>query len=67
MYEGLAAMLRVVKPKTKRAKRELEKRAPKLEENSKKLLLLHGTKSTTHIKQALSDFYHLRKDSGKAI
>nr|PNR26832.1 hypothetical protein PHYPA_030313 [Physcomitrium patens] len=58
-------MLRVVKPKTKRAKRELEKRAPKLEENSKKLLLLHGTKSTTHIKQALSDFYHLRKDSGE--
>lgn len=64
---GSAAMLRIVKPKTKRAKRELEKRAPKLEENSKKILLLHGTKTTANIKQALSDFYHLRKDGGKAI
>ncbi|XP_024373278.1 ribosome production factor 2 homolog [Physcomitrium patens] len=60
-------MLRIVKPKTKRAKRELEKRAPKLEENSKKLLLLHGTKTTASIKQVLSDFYHLRKEGGKAI
>lgn len=60
-------MLRIVKPKTKRAKRELEKRAPKLDENAKKLLLLHGTKTTANLKQALSDFYHLRKDGGKAI
>jgi ribosome production factor 2 len=60
-------MLRIVKPKTKRAKRELEKRAPKIDENSKKILLLHGTKTSANIKQVLSDFYHLRKDGGKAI
>lgn len=60
-------MLRIVKPKTKRAKRELEKRAPKVDENSKKILLLHGTKTTATIKQVLSDIYHLRKDGGKAI
>lgn len=60
-------MLRIVKPKTKRAKRELEKRAPKLDENAKKLLLLHGTKTSALVKGVLADFFHLRKDGGKAI
>lgn len=60
-------MLRVVKPKTKRARRELEKRAPKLVENAKKLLLLHGTSTSSTVKGVLSDFYWLRKAGGNAI
>lgn len=64
---GFVTMLRIVKPKTKRVKRELEKRAPKLDENAKKLLLLHGTKTSACVKQTLADFFHLRKDGGKAI
>jgi len=61
------AMLRIVKPKTKRAKRELEKRAPKLEENTKKLLLLHGTKVSSVLRGVLADLFHLRKAEGRAI
>lgn len=60
-------MLRAVKPKTKRVQRELEKRAPKLVENVKKLLLLHGTTTSSVVKGVLSDFYRLRKAGGNAI
>lgn len=60
-------MLRAVKPKTKRGLRELERRAPKLEENVKKLLLLHGTTTSSVVKGVLSDFYRLRKAGGNAI
>lgn len=60
-------MLRVVKPKTKRGQRELEKRAPKLVENAKKVLLLHGTSSSSVVKGVLSDVYRLRKAGGNAI
>ncbi|KAI5060114.1 hypothetical protein GOP47_0024534 [Adiantum capillus-veneris] len=60
-------MLRVVKPKTKRGLRELEKRAPKLTENGKKVLLLHGTTTSVIIKGVLSDLYSLRKAGENAI
>ncbi|MCO5584439.1 hypothetical protein L7F22_038366 [Adiantum nelumboides] len=60
-------MLRVVKPKTKRGLRELDKRAPKLTENVKKILLLHGTTTSIIVKGVLSDLYRLRKAGGNAI
>lgn len=60
-------MLRVVKPKTKRGLRELEKRAPKLTENVKKVLLLHGTTTSVVVKGVLSDLYSLKRADGNAI
>lgn len=60
-------MLRATKPKTKRGLRELERRAPKLEEDVKKVLLLHGTTTSSVMKGVLSDFYRLRKAGGNAI
>lgn len=57
-------MLRVIKPKTRRAKRALEARAPKEHENAKKALLLHGTKSSALLKSLLSDVHHLKKADG---
>ncbi|BBN07155.1 ribosome production factor 2 [Marchantia polymorpha subsp. ruderalis] len=60
-------MLRIVKPKTKRAKRMLEKRAPKVDENVKRLMLLQGTKSSSLIKNVISDLYHLKKAGGAAV
>ncbi|XP_047312924.1 ribosome production factor 2 homolog [Impatiens glandulifera] len=52
-------------PKTVRGRREVEKRAPKLEENGKKTLILHGTKTSQVINSLLTDIYHLKK--GNAI
>lgn len=61
-------MLRVIKPKTRRARRFLENRAPKLQENAKKTLLLCGTKSSSVLKQILSDLHAIKKGSeGEAI
>ncbi|KAL2628552.1 hypothetical protein R1flu_013238 [Riccia fluitans] len=60
-------MMRIVKPKTKRAKRILEKRAPKLDENPKRLMLLQGTKVSSLIKSVISDLYHLKKAGGNAV
>ncbi|KAL3686711.1 hypothetical protein R1sor_013020 [Riccia sorocarpa] len=60
-------MMRIVKPKTKRAKRMLEKRAPKLDENQKRLMLLQGTKVSSLIKNVMSDLYHLKKAGGNAV
>ncbi|CAM6086697.1 unnamed protein product [Calypogeia fissa] len=60
-------MLRIVKPKTKRAKRILEKRAPKLEENVKKVMLLNGTKTSSVIKGVVADLHHLKKTGGNSV
>ncbi|XP_024543972.1 ribosome production factor 2 homolog [Selaginella moellendorffii] len=60
-------MLRVVKPKTKQARRVLEKRAPKIKENVKKALLLHGTSTSAVVKGVLSDLHHIKKDGGNAV
>lgn len=56
--------MRIVKPKTKKAKRALEARAPKEHENAKRALLLHGTKSSARLKSLLSDVHHLKKADG---
>lgn len=58
-------MLLIKTPKTHRAKRELEKRAPKLVENGKKTLILHGTKTSSILNTILTEIYHLKK--GDAI
>ncbi|XP_072972703.1 ribosome production factor 2 homolog [Typha angustifolia] len=50
-------------PKTHRGKRELVKRAPKLVENGKKTLILHGNKTGTILNSVLSDIYHLKRDN----
>ncbi|KAH7445859.1 hypothetical protein KP509_01G026800 [Ceratopteris richardii] len=60
-------MLGVVKPKSKRGWRELEKRAPKLTENVKKVLLLHGTSTSSTVKGVLTDLYRLKRADGNAI
>uniref|UniRef100_A0A2K5XID8 Brix domain-containing protein n=1 Tax=Mandrillus leucophaeus TaxID=9568 RepID=A0A2K5XID8_MANLE len=46
---------RVVKPKTKRAKRFLEKREPKLNENIKNAMLIKGGNANATVTQVLKD------------
>lgn len=55
-------MLKVKTPKTAKAKRETEHRAPKLVENSKKTLILQGTKTSKVLNAVLTEIYHLKKD-----
>ncbi|XXG83048.1 hypothetical protein AAC387_Pa10g0901 [Persea americana] len=52
-------------PKTPRAKRELEKRAPKLVENGKKTLILQGTKTSNVLNFVLTEIYHLKKGTAR--
>ncbi|XP_067841154.1 ribosome production factor 2 homolog isoform X2 [Heptranchias perlo] len=52
---------RVVKPKTKRAKRFLEKRDSKLIENTKNAMLIKGGNTSETVSQALKDIYSLKK------
>lgn len=54
-------MLEIKTPKTHKAKRALEKRAPKLVENAKKTLILHGTKTSDVLNAVLAQIYHLKK------
>ncbi|XP_077977046.1 ribosome production factor 2 homolog [Glandiceps talaboti] len=54
-------MQRIVKPKTQRAKRALEKRAPKLIENTKTALFIKGGHTSELITQVLRDMYSLKK------
>ncbi|XP_008803312.2 ribosome production factor 2 homolog [Phoenix dactylifera] len=56
-------MLKIKTPKTHRAKRALEKHAPKLVENGKKTLILHGTKTSNVLNSVLTQIYHLKRDS----
>ncbi|XP_061479610.1 ribosome production factor 2 homolog isoform X1 [Rhineura floridana] len=52
---------RVVKPKTKRAKRFLEKREPKLTENTKNAMLIKGGNASSTVTEVLKDIYALKK------
>uniref|UniRef100_A0A2K5RTV9 Uncharacterized protein n=1 Tax=Cebus imitator TaxID=2715852 RepID=A0A2K5RTV9_CEBIM len=54
------ALDRVVKPKTKRAKRFLEKREPKLNEIIKNAMLIKGGNANATVKQVLkyTNKYH---------
>ncbi|KAK3341497.1 Brix domain-containing protein [Lasiosphaeria hispida] len=58
-------MLRQVKPKTARAKRAIEKKAPKAIENPKKALFLRGTTCSQITQDALADLYAFRQVHGK--
>uniref|UniRef100_A0A8C8GIE5 Ribosome production factor 2 homolog n=1 Tax=Oncorhynchus tshawytscha TaxID=74940 RepID=A0A8C8GIE5_ONCTS len=53
----------VIKPKTKRAKRFLDNRAPKLTENVKNAMIMKGGNTSMTVTQALKDIYALKKPS----
>uniref|UniRef100_A0A8C7UE09 Ribosome production factor 2 homolog n=1 Tax=Oncorhynchus mykiss TaxID=8022 RepID=A0A8C7UE09_ONCMY len=53
----------VIKPKTKRAKRFLDNRAPKLTENVKNVMIMKGGNTSMTVTQALKDIYALKKPS----
>ncbi|RWR96038.1 Brix domain-containing protein [Cinnamomum micranthum f. kanehirae] len=59
------SMQTIKTPKTPRAKRELEKRAPKLVENGKKTLILQGTKTSNVLNSVLTEIYHLKKGTAR--
>ncbi|NXP62319.1 RPF2 factor, partial [Chloropsis cyanopogon] len=49
------------KPKTKRAKRFLEKREPKLNENTKNAMLIKGGNANLTVTEVLKDIYAVKK------
>lgn len=51
----------IVKPKTKRSKRFLQNREPKLTENIKTAMIMKGGNTTETVTQALKDIYALKK------
>ncbi|CAG6012130.1 ribosome production factor 2 homolog [Menidia menidia] len=53
----------VTKPKTKRSKRFLEGRAPKLMEDGKSAMIMKGGNTNQAVTQALKDIYALKKPS----
>lgn len=58
---NVMALHRVVKPKTQRSKRALEKREPKLIENDKSAMFIKGGHTSEVVSQALKDLYLLKK------
>uniref|UniRef100_A0A8B9U7B4 Ribosome production factor 2 homolog n=1 Tax=Anas zonorhyncha TaxID=75864 RepID=A0A8B9U7B4_9AVES len=56
------ALGRVVKPKTKRAKRFLERREPKLTENTKNAMLIKGGNANLTVTEVLKDIVSGRKN-----
>ncbi|XP_021755226.1 ribosome production factor 2 homolog [Chenopodium quinoa] len=56
-------MLEIKTAKTHRGRRILEKRAPKLVENEKKTLFVHGTKTSNVLNSVLTELYHLKKEN----
>jgi len=57
-------MQRIVKPKTARSKRALQKREPKLEESLKKAIFAKSSTSSANINTALSQLLLLKKPDG---
>uniref|UniRef100_A0A8C3XZG4 Ribosome production factor 2 homolog n=1 Tax=Catharus ustulatus TaxID=91951 RepID=A0A8C3XZG4_CATUS len=55
------SLFSVVKPKTKRAKRFLEKREPKLNENTKNAMLIKGGNANLTVSEVLKDIYAVKK------
>nr|XP_020469777.1 ribosome production factor 2 homolog [Monopterus albus] len=53
----------VIKPKTKRSKRFLESRVPKLTEDVKSAMIMKGGNTSQTVTQALKDIYSLKKPS----
>mmetsp|Transcript_22064 Transcript_22064/g.61231 ORF Transcript_22064/g.61231 Transcript_22064/m.61231 type:complete len:328 (-) Transcript_22064:163-1146(-) len=57
----------VKRAKTRRGKRALEKRAPKLVEDPKRLLVVHGTKLGPYLKDALTDLHRMKKFNNLSV
>ncbi|PSR98490.1 Ribosome production factor like [Actinidia chinensis var. chinensis] len=55
-------MSQIKTPQKGRVRRVIQKRAPKLVENGKKTLILHGTRTSDVLNAVLSEIYHLKKD-----
>mmetsp|Transcript_15904 Transcript_15904/g.27410 ORF Transcript_15904/g.27410 Transcript_15904/m.27410 type:complete len:343 (+) Transcript_15904:180-1208(+) len=53
--------IKLITAKTRRGRRILEKRAPKLVEDAKKVLILYGSKTSQVIKDVLVDLHKLKK------
>lgn len=53
----------ITKPKTKRSKRFLESRAPKLSEDLKSAMIMKGGNANETVTLALKDMYALKKPS----
>ncbi|KAL7987844.1 hypothetical protein Chor_006763 [Crotalus horridus] len=61
----MEALDRVVKPKTKRAKRFLEKREPKLTENTKNAMLIKGGNASLTVTEVLKNIVMLELEEEK--
>ncbi|XP_022082127.1 ribosome production factor 2 homolog [Acanthaster planci] len=57
-------MQRIVKPKTQRAKRALEKREAKIVENTKTCTFIRGGNTSETVTRALKELYTLKKTNG---
>jgi len=57
----MTVIQRVVKPRTQRARRALDKRAPKIIENTKQCILMHGKNTSDVVRQCMRDIYALKK------
>lgn len=49
------------KAKTRRGKKFLESRAPKVTENDKRALLIKGGKTTSQLQELLNDLHSIKK------
>lgn len=58
---------RVVKPKTGKGKRAIEKREPKIIENTKQCMLLHGQKTSEKVRQCVKDIHALKKPNAHLL
>lgn len=63
----MTVMQRVVKPKNPRAKRALVKREPKIIENTKQCLFLHGIKTGEFMRKCIKDIYALKRQDSKLL
>ncbi|GFR40757.1 hypothetical protein Agub_g1369, partial [Astrephomene gubernaculifera] len=55
---------KLVKPKTRRGKRHLERRAPKAVEDAKRALFLYGNQTSQVVKDVLTDLFQLKRLEG---
>ncbi|XP_066949549.1 ribosome production factor 2 homolog [Macrobrachium rosenbergii] len=58
---------KVIKPKTGKGKRAQEKREPKIIENTKQCMLLHGQKTSETSRQCLKDIHSFKKPNSHLL
>lgn len=61
------SLLRIRKPTTRKGKKVLQSREPKIIENAKNTLFIEGKKCSGEVKQALKDLYQLKKPLAKVL